>query len=457
MAAPVRVDHEAELSVAVAAPAARGAFDAIDPPDWEGILDCVHCGICLPHCPTYRVLQQEMDSPRGRIYLMRAAGEGRIGLTENFVTHMDRCLGCRACESACPSGVPFGRLLEQVRGQIERRVPRPLSRRLLGRLILGLFPSRRRLAVALRLLGLYQRTGLQRLVQRAGLLRAWPRLAALEATLPALAASPTGRLEPRREPAAGARGTVGLLTGCVQSLLFPEVSRASADLLVHAGYTVVVPEAQGCCGALHLHWGARDEARRLARANVAAFAGLDWVVTDAAGCGAALREYGMLLEDSPEAVALGGRTRDVTELLVEALPGPRAPLPLRVTYHEPCHLAHGQRVRQAPRVLLAAIPGIELVELPESDLCCGAAGVYSILEPAIADRVLDQKLDRIAATGAQVVVSGNPGCLLQLRRGLARRRSAVRAHHPVELLAWSVGGDPPPWLGSRGAAMRPPP
>jgi glycolate oxidase iron-sulfur subunit len=404
----------------------------------------MHCGICLPQCPTYRVLGQEMDSPRGRVYLMRAATEGRIGLTENFLLHMDRCLGCRACETACPAGVPFGRLIEETRGQIERRAPRPLGRRLLGRLLLGVFPDRRRLARVLVLGGLYQRSGLQRLVRGSGLLRRFPRLSAMEHLLPALPARPADRPPAETFPVDGSpRGTVALLEGCVQALLFPEVNRATVTLLARAGYRVVVPGGQGCCGALHLHWGDRAGGRALARRNVAAFADADWIVTNAAGCGTALRDYGHLLGEDPRALALAARVRDVTELLAEHLPGPRRPLDLTVTYHEPCHLAHGQRVREAPRTLLRGIPGLRLVELSESDLCCGSAGIYNLMEPEIAGQLLTRKLDRIAATGAEVVATGNPGCLLQLRRGLVDRGLAVRAHHPVELLAWSVEGARP--------------
>ena len=419
-----------------------GGFDGVDPPDLEGILDCVHCGICLPQCPSYRVLEQEMDSPRGRVYLMRAVADGRMGLTPNFVTHMDRCLGCRACETACPAGVPFGRLLEEVRGQIERRVRRPLSRRLLGRLILGVFPDRGRLRRVIGLLRLYQRSGLQALVRATGLLRPFPRLAAMERLLPA-AGAPPAEARPREiAPAGILRGTVALLEGCVQALLFPGVNRASASLLARVGYRVLIPAGQGCCGALHLHWGDRETARRLARLNLEAFAGADWVVTNAAGCGTALRDYGYLLGDEASA-ALAGRVRDVSELLAAHPPEPRHSLRLTVTYHEPCHLAHGQRVREAPRALLRSIPGLTLVELPESDLCCGSAGVYNLMEPEIAGRLLERKLDRIAGTGAAVVATGNPGCLLQLRMGLAARGLPVRAYHPVELLAWSVEGATP--------------
>jgi glycolate oxidase iron-sulfur subunit len=437
MAAPLVADRPA------AAARPHGAFDGDEPPDLEGILDCVHCGICLPQCPTYRVLGQEMDSPRGRIYLMRAATEGRIGLTENFRLHMDRCLGCRACETACPAGVPFGRLIEETRGQIERNAPRPLGRRLLGRLALGVFPERQRLGRLLALTRLYQRSGLQGLVRGTGLLRPFPRLAAMERLLPTLPIPPADGLPAETLPTERPRGTVALLEGCVQALLFPGVNRATVSLLARAGYRVVVPPGQACCGALHLHWGDRAGGRERARKNRVAFADADWIVTNAAGCGAALRDYGHLLSGDPRAAALAARVRDVTELLAEHLPGPRRPLDLRVTYHEPCHLAHGQRVREAPRIILRAIPGLRLVELAESDACCGSAGVYNLLEPEIAGQLLARKLDRIAATGAQVVASGNPGCLLQLRQGLAERGLAVRAYHPVELLAWSVEGRDP--------------
>jgi glycolate oxidase iron-sulfur subunit len=357
---------------------------------------------------------------------------------------MDRCLGCRACETACPSGVPFGQLLEATRGQIERRVRRPAARRLLGRLVLGVFPDRRRLAGVLALLRLYQRLGLQSAVRAAGLLRPFPRLDALERLLPAANGRRGGALPRDLAPAGGGgRGTVAVLAGCVQSVLFPEVNEATVGLLVRAGYRVRVPPGQGCCGALHLHWGDRAGGRARALANVAALADADWIVTNAAGCGAAMREYGHLLPDEPLAAAVAGRVRDVSEILAEHPPGPLGPVPLRVTYHDACHLAHGQRVRESPRALLRAIPELELVELPESDLCCGSAGVYSVMEPRIAGALLERKLDRIEETGAAVVAAGNPGCLLQLRMGLARRRSPVRALHPVELLARSVLGRRP--------------
>jgi glycolate oxidase iron-sulfur subunit len=267
----------------------------------------------------------------------------------------------------------------------------------------------------------------------------------MERLLPALRTSKLDQLPAETLPPTGSlRGTVALLEGCVQSMLFPEVNRATVTLLARAGYRVVVPREQGCCGALHLHWGDRAGARALARRNLAGLSGADWIVTNAAGCGAALREYGHLLGEDPHALGFAGRVRDVSELLAEHLPGPRHSLDLTVTYHEPCHLAHGQRVREAPRTLLRAIPGLRLVELPESDVCCGSAGVYNLMEPEISGQLLERKLDRIATTQATVVASGNPGCLLQIRRGLADRGLPVHAYHPVEILAWSVEGTRPP-------------
>jgi glycolate oxidase iron-sulfur subunit len=371
---------------------------------------------------------------------MRAASEGRIGLTPNFVLHMDRCLGCRACETACPSGVPFGRLLEEVRGQIERRVERPRARRLLRRVLLAVLPRPDRMRALVALGRLYQGSGLRAAVRATGLLGAFPRLAAMERLLPRLDRPAGRRLPPELVPPGPARGTVALLAGCVQQAVYPEVNRLAAVLLTRAGYRVVVPEGQRCCGALHLHWGDRAGGRATARANLEAFRGADLVAVTAAGCGATLREYGHLFPGEPAARALAERVRDVTELLADAPPGPRHPVPLTVTYHEPCHLAHGQRVREAPRRLLAAIPGLRVVELPESDLCCGSAGVYNLLEPEIAGRLLERKLDRIAGTGAGTVVSGNPGCLLQLRAGAAARGLDLEVVHPVELLARAVEG-----------------
>ena len=408
---------------------------AVDVPDLDAIRKCVHCGICLPQCPTYRVLGEEMDSPRGRLYLMRAAAEGRIAVTDTFAQHFDRCLGCRACETACPSGVPFGSLLEATRAQIERQ-GRSTHRGLFTRFLYAVFPHPQRLGRMLGLLRIYQRTGLQRLVRASGLLKLVPRLALMDTMLPAV---PAGIDLPaltraRRVPL----GRVGVLTGCVQRHLYPHVNRDTVRLLSVAGYDVVVPPGQGCCGALALHAGRLDEFRAQAAALSGVFgADVDFVVANAAGCGSAMKEYGHWLPDAPAARSLAARTRDVTELLAEAeLPLGR--LDVTVTYHDACHLAHGQRIRTQPRDLLRRIPGLRLVELTDSDLCCGSAGVYNLLEPAIADQLLEQKVTRILDTGASIVATGNPGCLLQIAKGLRARDAAIEVLHPVELLARAI-------------------
>jgi len=411
------------------------AAEALDAPETlTAIRSCVHCGICLPQCPTYRVLGEEMDSPRGRVYLMRAVAEKRLDLTDGFRRHLDLCLGCRACETACPAGVPFGSLLETSRAEIERR-GRPLRERVLPALLFAVFPHPGRLRALLSVLRLYHRSGLRRLVRASGVLRGWPRVAAMERLIDNV---PTPVSLPEHLPARGrSRGRVALLTGCVQRHLFADVNRDTARLLALAGWDVIVPRDQGCCGALDLHAGRPDALRARARALAAAFpSDVDWVVTNAAGCGSAMREYGHWTRD--EAVGrLAGRTRDVTELLVDA-ELPLAPLPLTVAYHDACHLAHGQKVRAAPRALLAKIPRLTLVPLVDSELCCGSAGVYNILEPDMAERLLEHKIRRIIESGARTVVTGNPGCLLQIASGCRRRGLDVELVHPVTLLARAV-------------------
>ena len=398
-------------------------------PNLDEIRKCVHCGICLPQCPTYRVLGEEMDSPRGRIYLMRASAEGRVELSETFQRHIDLCLGCRACETACPSGVKFGSLLEAARAQLHRSGP-PGRHRALEAFVFSIFPEPARVGVALAAFKLYRRSGLRRLVRASGLLRKLPRLATMEALLDDVPAAET---MPEMVPARGrSAGRVGLLTGCVQRHLYPNVNRDTARLLSLAGFDVVIPREQGCCGALELHAGRFDAAAARARALARAFpADLDFVVTNAAGCGSTMKEYGHRM---PDLAPFATRVRDVTEVLAGA-DLPLGPLDLTVTYHDACHLVHGQRLRLEPRQLLARIPGLRLVELPDSDLCCGSAGIYNLLEPEMAHDLLDRKLARIAETGARVVAAANPGCLLQLASGCRERGLDVAIVHPVELLA----------------------
>jgi glycolate oxidase iron-sulfur subunit len=398
-------------------------------PDLDEIRKCVHCGICLPQCPTYRVLGEEMDSPRGRIYLMRAAAEGRLGLTETFRRHIDLCLGCRACETACPSGVRFGSLLEATRAQLQRSGP-PAKRRLLEAFVLSVFPNPARLGAALVAFKLYKRSGLRALARASGVLRQLPGLAAMEALLDDV---PAAVELPEVVPARGRlAGRVGLLTGCVQRHLYPHVNRETARLLSLAGFEVVIPREQECCGALELHAGRPEAHAARARALAAAFpVDLDFIVTNAAGCGAAMKEYGHRI---PELAPFAARVRDVTEILASA-DLPLGTLDLTVTYHDACHLAHGQRVRLEPRRLLGRIPGLRLVELGDSELCCGSAGVYNLLEPDMARELLDAKLTRIAESGARVVAAANPGCLLQIAWGCRERGLDVAIVHPVELLA----------------------
>jgi glycolate dehydrogenase iron-sulfur subunit len=407
-----------------------------DVPGMEALRACVHCGICLPQCPTYRVLGEEMDSPRGRLYLMRAVAEGRAQMSDTVVRHLDLCLGCRACETACPSGVRFGSLLEATRAQIERR-GRPWRRRLFASALSTVFPHPGRMSLALTLARGYRRSGLQRAVRASGALARAPQLAAMDALLDDV---PEAHSTPEFVPARGrSRGRVGVLRGCVQRVLFGDVNRDTAQLLSLAGWDVVMPRAQGCCGALDLHAGRLEQFRARARALAAAFPDdLQWIVTNAAGCGSAMREYGDWLPGDARVAGFAARTRDISEVLVDA-DLPLRPLDVTVTYHDACHLAHGQKVRAAPRQLLARIPGLRLVELRDSDLCCGSAGVYNIQEPAMAERLLDLKIARIAETGASIVVAGNPGCLMQIAKGARTRGLALEVLHPVTLLARSAG------------------
>ena len=414
--------------------------------------DCVHCGCCLPHCPTYQSWGEEMDSPRGRIDLYRALEDGRLRLDDSVAEHFDRCLGCMACTTACPSGVRYGEILESARVRVEHEHRRGLRERLHRGLIFALFPHPPRLRVAALFLFLFRAIGLQWLVRRTGLLRVLsPRLAQLEALAPPLSGAEVVARLPDRTPAQGDRRLrVGLLAGCVQRVFFPGVNAATIRVLTAEGCEVVVPTGQGCCGALSLHAGRQEEAQRMARELIARFEALqlDAVVVNAAGCGSSMKEYGRLLAGDPEwaarAAAFAARVQDVSEVLARLTPRARRnPWPARVAYHSSCHLGHAQRLQEPPRAMLRSIPGLELVEVPDPEQCCGSAGVYNLLQPASAIEVGARKAENVLATHAELLASANPGCTLHIQRMLRERGADLPAAHPIEILDWSIRGVPP--------------
>ena len=404
---------------------------------------CVHCGLCLPTCPTYDLLGDERDSPRGRLFQMKAAADGVVALDDpSLRRHLDRCLGCRACETACPSGVRFGRALEEVRAVLPPASPQAA---MIGALVLdGLFASPQLLDAAGRAVRAYQRLGLGRAARKAGLFsRLPPRLGSMEALLPT--PQPFRPLPARIPPLGEPRARVGVITGCVMRQLFSATHAATARVLAVNGATVITPNGQGCCGALHLHGGHRPMARTLARNMIDAFPeDLDAIIVNAAGCGSTLKEYGHLLADdhlyAERAARFAARVRDVSEWLDQiGLRPPTIPVPMTVTYQDACHLRHAQGIHEAPRRLLRAIPGLELVELAGASECCGSAGIYNLTQPGLAGRLLAQKIDRIAATGARCLAVGNPGCAIQIAGGLRARGIRMAVVHPVELLDRAYG------------------
>ncbi len=448
------------------------AFEGPDSPPSALIDTCVHCGFCLPTCPTYVLWGEEMDSPRGRVYLMKAAVEGRAVMAPSFVQHFDRCLGCVACVTACPSGVQYGPLIEKTRAQIERRYERPFADRLFRSALMALVPYPQRLRIAL--LPLAVLGGLVRAIGRAlmapregapyggaaadaGSRRPQPpgeasfmsRLAAALALSPPVSLVSMFRGLPEHTPAVGEqRLKVAVLTGCVQRLSFADVNRATVNVLAAEGCGVAAPGAQGCCGALPLHAGAIDHARRLARHNIEVFerAGVDRIVVNAAGCGSAMKEYKDLLaadsEWAPRAHAFSAKVRDVSELLVELgeARAPRRPINARVAYHDACHLAHGQGVRSQPRALLQSIPGVELLTPADSEICCGSAGIYNLVQPEPAGQLGARKARSIAALSPDMIATGNPGCTLQISAAARILGYKWPVFHPIQLVDASIRG-----------------
>jgi glycolate oxidase iron-sulfur subunit len=411
----------------------------------ELLADCVHCGFCLPACPTYVLWGEEMDSPRGRIHLIGQAARG-APLAGTLTEHLDRCLSCMGCVSACPSGVRYGELIERARTRVEDEVRRPWRERAVRSAIFAVFPYRARLRLARAALGAGERSGLRRLVRRPAVAARLPAvMRSMEAVAP-----PVGPVEvvPPFLPAQGERrGRVAVLTGCVQSVFFSPVNAATARVLAAEGFDVVVPPVQGCCGALSGHSGRHGEAVRFARATIAAFesSGADAVVVNAAGCGSAMKEYERLLGGDADWAARGrrfsARVRDLAEFLVDV--GPRAtrhPLELTVAYHDACHLAHAQGIRAQPRALLRAIPGLELREIAEGDLCCGSAGVYNLLQPDAASELGERKAGNVIATGAELLVTSNPGCLMQIAAAAERLGRPIVTAHLAEVLDRALRG-----------------
>lgn len=419
-------------------------FDDVERPQEDKISTCIHCGLCLDKCPTYRALGTEMDSPRGRVYLIKAVNEERLSMTPNFIDHIYLCLECRACETACPSNVEFGDLMERARGQIERQVPRPWQERLLRHLIFReLFPYGWRMEQLFYALRWYHRLGLQTLLRRMRLFDLLPeRLKSMEAMLPDLPKRPftrsTQELVRGRSPVTR---RVGFFSGCVMNLFYAGVHHASSRVLQANGCDVWTPAQQVCCGALHVHAGEREQARRLARRNIITFEQqeVDVIVNNAPGCGAQLKMYGELLAEDPafaeRAHRFSAKVQDISECLAqEPLRPPLGPVAKRVAYDDPCHLLHAQGVQQPPRTLLQQIPGLELIPVTDADFCCGAAGIYNITHHKVSMQILARKMEHIQAAQPETIATGNPGCMMQLRTGVQQAKLDIPVVHPIELI-----------------------
>jgi glycolate oxidase iron-sulfur subunit len=415
--------------------------------DYSVVQQCMHCGLCLPTCPTYDATKLERNSPRGRIALMRAIADDQLEVSRVFGEEMYFCLGCLACMTACPAGVNYAELFEHARAEVESSgVLRAPRRELIRKLAIHwLFDNPNRLQLAGRILFLYQALGLQSLVRRSGVLKLLPkRLRELEASTPIIQRRFSSELIPTTTPTSGTRRyRVAMLTGCAQDLIFSDVNRDTVEVLARNGCEVITPAEQSCCGSLHAHNGEWEAAQDLARRQIELFPPheFDAIITNAGGCGSHLKHYHKLLKDDPlysaRAILWDQKIKDIHEWLDEiGVQSPRGNRPEAVvTYHESCHLAHGQKITAQPRRLLAAIPNLRLVELPESNWCCGSAGIYNLIQPEMADELLQRKLRHIRATGAATVATGNPGCLLQLVNGAKQHGMNLRVVHPVTLLA----------------------
>ncbi len=424
---------------------ADSAWDEHRPPDPDLIADCVHCGFCLPTCPSYTIFDEEMDSPRGRIVLMRVGNEEGSRASDEMRVHLDRCLGCMACVTACPSGVKYDQLIERARPQIERNAPRPRRERAYRRLIFGLFTHPGRLRALAPLLWAQQQLGVDdKLAAKLGRV---PELRAMLALAPPVKRRAAIAQLPECTPARGMRrGRIALMQGCVQRVFFGDVNAATVRVLSAEGWEVHAPRRPRCCGSLQMHAGVEDEAITLAKETIAAYEDFDAVAVNVAGCGSGMKDYAHLLADDPEwaerAAAFSARVRDVCELLAEHEPQARRhPLAMRVAYHDACHLAHAQGVRVQPRELLRGIPALELLEPADWEICCGSAGIYNLVQPEAAAELGKRKAANLLATGAEAVAAGNPGCALQIAAHLDG--SELPIHHPMTLLDHSIRGTRP--------------
>jgi glycolate oxidase iron-sulfur subunit len=436
---------------------ATRAFDAVREPQIDLIEDCVHCGFCLETCPTYALWHEEMDSPRGRIVLMRAGLEEGSELSPELVTHIDQCLGCMSCVTACPSGVQYDKLIEDTRAQIERNHARSPSERLFRRMLFAVFTHPGRLRALAPLLAASRQVGLVRAARAPRPLGRLPRLRTLLGLAPDAPLRTSLKRLPEITPAAGpVRARVALLQGCVQRVFFHHVNEATVRVLAAEGFEVHAPRLPRCCGALQFHSGWDAEARELAKQAIEAFEGYDVVAVNAAGCGSAMKDYAHMLRDEERwrerAEAFAAKVRDVTELLADHEPvTTRRPVRLRAAYHDSCHLAHAQAVRSQPRSLLGTIPKLELVEPDEWEICCGSAGVYNLLQPEPAAELGRRKAENLLATGAEAVVAANPGCALQIVAHSEALGRPLPVYHPVELLRASIDGAP--LMGARDGGV----
>lgn len=427
-------------------------FDHKNPPKSELIDTCVHCGFCLATCPSYRVIGKEMDSPRGRIYLMDAINQGEAKIDIATSQHFDSCLGCLACVTTCPSGVQYDKLIAATRPQIERNQPRSLPDKLIRTLIFNLFPYPNRLRNLLAPLWLYQKSGLQKLLRETGILKKLtPRLAAMEAILPTITADSWQDNLPEVIPAQGEkRYRVGMILGCVQRLFFSPVNEATVRVLTANGCEVIIPPSQGCCAALPAHQGQEAQAQTLARQMIDSFINqdLDAIIINAAGCGHTLKEYGHILADDSDykekAQEFSSKVKDIQEFLSEieltTELHPLASEEITIVYQDACHLLHGQKISLQPRQLLRKIPGVKLREPMDASLCCGSAGIYNMLQPETADELGRQKVMNLINTGASLIASPNPGCSLQIQKHLDLKNSEIKLLHPIELMDYSIQG-----------------